>query len=236
MKAPFDDIIDLYSSNLSRAVEYDKQNIEFLQNFIIWLIGFSIGALYLLASNFLGFKEILSYGILKSILIMLSLSITFGIFSRVTLFFYLSAYNGNLFYIEGALSNKEMMTNEPQDVSREDRAEVLIDLLKFDFGIDESPVLPAYLAASPEDKLLIIEALKKRYTDMGIYAVKSYNNAFDHINAVMKTGLGFTNKELKSMTDTSGTKIRFLRNMSFGFLFFSCASFILSLIVLSIAY
>jgi hypothetical protein len=236
MRAPFDDVIDLYSSNLSRAVKYDKQNIEFLQNFMIWLIGFSIGALYILASNFLGFKEILTYGVLKSILIMLSMSITFGVSSRVALFFYQSVYNGNLFYIEGALSNKEMMTNEPEDVSKEDRVEILIDLLRFDFGIDESPVLPVYNAASKEDKLIIIEALRKRYTDMGVYALKSYNVAFNHINAVMKTGLGFTNSELKSMADTSGKKIRVLRNMSFGFLFLSCSSFIMSLTILSIAY
>jgi hypothetical protein len=119
MKRPFDTILELFRNNIARSTELANRNFEFLHQFTIWLLGFSIGAMYLIGSNFLNLKSVLSYGTIKAILIILAISVIAGILHRIFLFLYQVLYNTNVFYAEGAFSNETIMSQNPKDVSQE---------------------------------------------------------------------------------------------------------------------
>jgi hypothetical protein len=236
MKRPFETVLELFRNNLSRGIEIDKRNQDFLHQFTIWLLGFSMGALYLIASNFLNVKSIFSYWTVKSIIIILTTSVIAGISHRIFLYLFQVLYNSNVFYAEGAFSQEVIMEPNPIDVSNEMNVETLINLLKNDFDEDESQVLKLYSEANEDDKVFLIKLLQKKYTDIGEWAKRDYEIAFNHVNTVMKKAFGLTDKEIKKLSKLSSGKIRFYRYAQAISLYVSCGCFILALIVLAIAY
>lgn len=236
MKRPFDTIIDLYRDNLDQAVENDKHNHEFLHSFTIWIIGFSIGSLYLIMSNIMGIKDIIPYVFLKSLIVLLCISIIGGILHRIFLFFYQNEYNSNLFYVRGALSDIDIMQDNPIDVSNEADIKTLIDLLRDDFDQDESIVYKLYDEADDAGKEFLINALRKKYQKIGDWAVKDYKIAKDHVKDVMQKAFGMNEQEYAKATEVSASRIRTYRIWSFNMLYISYSSFVLSLILLAICY
>lgn len=236
MKRPFEAVLEIFRNNLSQAVDIDKSNHEFLHQFTTWLLSFSVGALYLIASNFTNLKSYLSYWTIKSIIIALTISIITGILHRIFLYLYQGIYNTNVFYAESALSNNMMMAVNPVDVSHENNIENLVELLKRDYGVDDSAIIGLYNNANDSRKEEILAFLRRKYQGTGDWAKKDYEIAFGHVNEVMKKTFGLTDKEISRASDMSSEKMRIFRYVFSYLLYVSCISFLAALLILAIAY
>ncbi len=236
MERPFDTVINYFSESLERTVKYDRQNHEFLHSFSIWILGFSLGGLSLLFSNFLDLKTHFSHTTLKTFICLLAVSIITGILHRLYLFAYQTEYNSNLFYIEGALSNRKIMPNDTTDISNESDINKIIDLLQDDFNEDLSYVLHDFEKADEAGKSILLKSVRDHYMRVADWASRDYQIAFDHINTVLKAGLGLSDKEIARASNVSGKRIRMLRIGYVTMLYLSYVSFIFSIILLSIIY
>jgi len=82
MKGPFETVTETFFENLDRLKENQRYNFSNSEKFMIWIVGFSIGGLFIIVSNLTQFNQSFSHNILKTILILLSISIISGIVYR----------------------------------------------------------------------------------------------------------------------------------------------------------
>lgn len=109
MKSPYDVIIETVRDNLSRSFENSKNNFSSLDKFIIWIVGYSTGATVLIISNFKYLDTVFPYCLLKTILLLLCISVGSGIAFRYALYLFQRLNQNIESYLIGAFSNEDVM-------------------------------------------------------------------------------------------------------------------------------
>ncbi|MET4082845.1 hypothetical protein ABIB40_002809 [Pedobacter sp. UYP30] len=163
MKRPFDTVKDFVFDNLDKTRENNRFIFEHTDKFMVWIVGFSIGGLSLIIINLNKFDKTFSHSFLKSILVLLVISIISGIVYRIAFYTYQVYYQQIEFYLEGAFSNKEFMEIEPDDLTEETDIKEVIRRLKEDFGEDVSNMFSIYEKSDEERKLFLLNDLKSHY-------------------------------------------------------------------------
>lgn len=234
MKRPFEDLIETISENLVKMNENENKNLEFIQQYLVWMIGFSTGALYLLISNVVNFKGIFSYGVIKAIIIFLSISVVCGIISRFAFILYQAEVNNSLFFLKESFSNKKRIPDTFEDISTETDAKKIVDLLKYYFDEDLTFAFDLYNNSDERGQIILLESFKKTYQNLTEWAKRDYELALAFIDDTMKKAYRYSDKEIKRIKTHS--YIRLFRSASFNLLFLSGLSFIVSLLIMVSAY
>jgi hypothetical protein len=238
MKRPSDTIRDFCFDNLEKSLENQRFNFSNSEKFMLWIVGFSIGGLSIIVTNLTEFNQIFKYSITKTVLILLVISIVFGIFYRLAFYLYQIKFQGVEFYLRGALSNPEtVMQINTEDISEIDDINEIVHLIKIDFGDDKSNLLEVYTNVDEATKAQIIQDLKEYYLRMGEWAKKDYELGMTYIKDIYKNALGVSQKKIDKIADSYSAK----SFQIFGFITISCLiisllSFVFVLIILCIKY
>ena len=237
MKRPFDIVRQMFLKNLARTRENSKFNFEQSDKFMVWIVGFSIGGLSLIATNLTQFSEAFNHNTIKAILILLAISIITGIVYRWFFFLYQVQYQTTEFYFEGAFSEEEFMEIEPNDLSNETDIKEVVRRLKDDYGEDLSYILEIYEAVDKERQNFLLEDLKKHYNKVGLWAKKEYEFAMDYAKDTYQKAFGLSHKRIdKLFNSNTPFKLKlygWITSISF---FISCATFIAVIIILCSKY
>lgn len=237
MRTPFEEVIEACRENLDIAVENDKTAQQFLDSFTIWILGFSIGSLAIILGNIEKIIQYFSYWTVKGVIVLLVLSIISGIIHRILLFDLKNKYNQSLFYVRGALSNRDIMQTEIIDVSNIDSIEDIVRLLKLDFNMDLNKELEFHKNLTSErDKQIHLKTLIKLYQETNIWAKTSFDNGLQYITKIMKDVHMFNGKGYGENIESKNPNLRRLDIIQTLCLYFSCLCFISAILVLVIWY
>lgn len=237
MKRPFEFVLETFMGNLDKVRENQKNNFNNFEKFMTWIVGFSIGGLTIIVTNLTQFSQAFSHNTIKTILILLSISIISGIFYRW--FFYLLQiqYQSIEFYLQGAFSTQEIMETDPDDLSNENDIKEVIRRLKFDFGEETSFVLDEYIKSNEDGKLFLLNNLKEYYKKTGENVKREYKSAMDYAKGIYKDAFGLSDKVANKMFEpNSSGKFKLFNWLTSIALLISCISFILVVIILCIKY
>lgn len=240
MKRPFDTVREAIFELMQNHKQHSKELIEQIDKLLLWVVGFSIGGLSLIVSNLATFSKGFNYGILKSILILLSISIISGIVFRIACYF-IQIYNNQInVYIESVYSDKEFMEIEPEDLTSETNINEVLRRLQVDFGEDASKILSAYSSVDLSNATnynYLLNDLKEHYKKIGEWAKRDYEIAIEFAKDTMQKAYGYSAKQIDRIIDDNtsakwqiGVKVAY-----FSFLV-SCITFISVIVILCVTY
>jgi len=237
MKRPFDTIRDIFFENLEKSKENQRYNFSNSEKFMVWIVGFSIAGLSIIVTNLSEFNQTFSYCVIKTILILLSLSIISGIIYRWAFYFYQIHYQSIEFYLRGAFSNPDIMETDPADLTNEKDIKEVARRLKSDFGEDVSFVLETYEKSNDKGREFLLNDLKEHYKKVGEWAKMDFEAAIAYVKDTYRSAFGLSNKRIDSLfkANTSNSLKTFGWITTVAFLI-SCISFISVIIILCIAY
>lgn len=237
MKSPFDTVTETFFGNLDKVKENQRYNFNNSERFMIWIVGFSIGGLSLIASNMTQLNQIYNHCTIKLILNLLALSIFSGIIYRWFFYLFQIQYQNIEFYLQGAFSNKEMMAIEPKDLTNEEDVKEVLRRLKNDFGEDASFIMEDYTKLNDEGKLFLLNDLKKHYKRVGEHVKDEYKLSFDYAKKVYKDAFGLTSKKVnKLFNSNTSKKFKLYGWITTIALLISCLSFLIVVLILCIKY
>lgn len=237
MKTPYEEIIAYFRENLDVAIENDKSAQNFLDSFTIWLLGFSVGSIALLIGNIEDVTKYYSYWVVKSIIVLLVLSIIAGVLHRMLLFNLKTKYNQTLFYVRGALSDKNIMQTEIVDISQIVDIEELVERLKLDFDLDHTKELEIYRTLEDDKrKEILFTSLVNHYQRTNQWAKTSFDNGMNYIMELMNNVYLYKGKDYKGIMNSKHPNLKRLDIIQTLCLYFSCLCFILAAIILMIWY
>jgi len=237
MKRPFDTVKEIFADNLERSREDTKFMFEQADKFMVWIVGFSIGGLSLIVSNIINLDKKFNYYSIKSILILLAISIITGIIYRIAFSIFQAKFRETEFYIEGAFSNKEIMNINPDDLSQEVDIKQIIKKINDDYGEDLSYILPIYENANQQYKDFIIEDLKRYYKKTGEWVKEDWNFSINYAKEVYKKAFGFSDSKIDKVFNEDASKLlKFWRRIVAVSFYTSCISFFIVIILLCATY
>jgi hypothetical protein len=235
MKGPFETVTETFFENLDRLKENQRYNFSNSEKFMIWIVGFSIGGLFIIVSNLTQFNQSFSHDILKTILILLSISIISGIVYRWAFYLFQIQYQNIEFYLQGAFSNKEIMDTNPDDLSSETDIKEVVRRLKIDFGEDASFVLEDYSKVNDAGKLFLLNDLKAHYKKVGKSVKEEFEFAMNYAKDTFKRAFGLSDKRIEKLFNSNTAKKLKAYGWTIAIAFFiSCLSFITVLVILCI--
>ncbi len=238
MKRPFDSVKEIFLENIKNSKETSKFIFEHADKLMMWIVGFSIGGLSLIIVNFSDLNSKFTYCTLKSILILLIVSIILGIIYRISFYLYQVKYKQSEMVMENAFSDKELMLINAPELSETIEYKEIITRIKLDFGKDLTYLLAIYESAEPKGKAILLESLKKYYTEFGIWAKNDYEEAISFSKYVYKQAFGYSDKYIekifsKTFKPNSLKVYSWTSIISFSL---SCVSFMAVLLVLCLNY
>ena len=237
MKRPYESIKEVFFENLDKVKENQRSNYEFLDKYMLWVVGFSITALGIIVTKLTEFGKEYDHSIIKIILILLSTSIISGIIYRLAFYFWQVQYQRIEFYLQGAFSDKEIMDTDPDDLINENDIKEVIRRIKNDYGEDLSHELVLYDKAPPNIKQLILDDLKTHYRKTGEWAKRDFEFGMDYVKSIYKTALGVSQKRIdKLFTEQKPTKLKIYGWTTFIAFLLCCLCFIAVIIILCISY
>ncbi len=237
MKRPFEAVRELVFDSLERTRENNRFIFEHSDKFMVWIVGFSIGGLSLIVINLSKFDKTLSHTLLKSILVLLAISIVSGIVYRVAFYSYQIYYQQKEFYLEAAFSNKEFMEIEPDDLVEETDIKVVIRRLREDFGEDVSDMLNIYEHSDEDRKLFLLNNLKSHHKRTGEWAKKDFELAIEYTKDTFQKAFGLSKERVDTLfADNAHIKLKVAAWITTVSFFLSCLSFVVVIIILCIAY
>lgn len=232
MKSPYDVIIETVRDNLPRSFENSKNNFSSLDKFITWIVGYSTGATVLIISNFKDLDTVFPYYLLKTILLLLCISVGSGIAFRYVLYL-LQSLNQNIEnYLIGAFSNEDVMGVDVDSLRNETDIKKMINALKVDFDLDYTFVLQGWASLPETEKQLIIEDVKNRHAGMADYTKKSLQLGIETVRDNFKQAYGFSEKEIEKLFTPNNTgKLKTFRRAVNYLFWISSGSFLIVLIL-----
>ena len=237
MKRPSEAVKEVCFENLKRTRENTKFIFEHSDKFIVWIVGFSLGGISLIVSNPSKVDKVISYTLMKSILILLTTSIIFGIFYRITYYLYQIYYQQIEFFIESSFSNKKFMEIETDDLTNETDIKEVIRRLKEDFGEDLFYIFDIYDQSNLKTKEFLLNDLKSHYKKTGEWAKKDFELGIEFVKDTLKTAFGFSEKKFTQIfNEKISTKLKVYSWLTTTFFFLTCLSFIAVVIIFCITY
>ena len=237
MKRPSEMIRDFFFENLEKSLENQRYNFSNSEKFMLWITGFSIGGLSIIVTNLTQFNQIFEYCVVKTILILLSISILFGIIFRWFFYKYQSQYQGIEFYLRGAFSNQDVMEIDPDDLSDENDIKEIVRRFKIDFDEDLSAFIQVYNNLGETGRSEMKNDLKDYYKRLGEWAKKDYEAGISYVKETYKNAFGISEKKVDKLFEKNSSKplkiSGFITSLA---LIISCLAFFLVIIILCIAY
>jgi hypothetical protein len=188
--------LKIYSEVILQQRKDYKEDFKQAQEFIIWIVGFSVGGLYLLFSNIEKTQIEFGHCLLKLFIIFLTTSITFGAIYRLSITVYREYLRRASFYLEGAFSAENVMPVNGKDISSETDIKIVVNKIKEDFGEDMSALLGNYSELDISAQHVVLASLKDHYKKLAEWAQKYYDFALEYVKTVFKNAFGMTEKVL----------------------------------------
>lgn len=228
MKTPFEHASSTFKENLEQGAEQDRSAQQFLDGFMIWIIGFSVGSIALLIGNIENLSKQYDYWMIKLILVSLALSIIGGILHRILLFDFKNKYNTTVFQVLSCLPKKDIMNIFPVDTSSIKSMEELIYVFQRDYGLDYTREMQLYNSIETEHgKKVIFNNLLERYTWTNQWAVRAHEEALQSMQKLLtEFGLYVPQKE-----DAKSPDFQKLNKIQAYVLYASCLFFILAIVI-----
>lgn len=235
MKGPFETVTEIFFENLDKVKENQRYNFNNSEKLMIWIVGFSIGGLSIIVTNLTQFNQSFSHCTIKTVLILLSISIVSGILYRWSFYLFQIQYQNVEFYLQGAFSNKEIMEINPDDLTDETDIKEVVRRLKIDFDEDASFVLNDYLKVNDAGKLFLLNDLKAHYKKVGDSVKAEYDLAIKYVKQTFKEAFGLSDKKTdKLFKPKTAKKLKFYGWSTAIAFIVSCLSFISVVIILCI--
>lgn len=233
MKGPFEVLTNTMFENLTIQRENQRFNFNYLDNFMIWIVGFAIGGLSIIAANLTALNKLLDHHVIKIILILLTVSIVSGIIYRWSFYLYQVYYQNFEFYLRGAFSNKEMMEIDPEEIKDEKDIKEVVRRLKTDFGEDASFILDTYKSLNTEGKEMLLADFKNHYQRIAKSVKEEYILALAYTKDTFVKGFGISEKRYdQAFTQNSAPYLKFYRTLSGVAYVLSTISFIIVILIL----
>lgn len=237
MKSPFETVTEIFFESLEGHKENQRHNFDRSDKFMLWIVGFSVGGISLIAYNLSQFNQSFSHTTIKTILILLSVSIVTGIIYRWFFYLYQVQYQLIEFYLQGAFSNKEMMEMDPDDLTSETDIKEVVRRLNSDYGEDASFVLEDYQKATDAGKEFLLQDLKKHYRKVGEHVKKEYEFSMNYAKGVFKRAFGLSDKHADNLFQAQPTrKFKLYGKITAMAFTISCLAFISVIVILCIKY
>lgn len=237
MKRPFETIRETFFENLDKLKENQRYNFSHLDKYMVWIVGFAIGGLSIIVTNLTQFNQLFSHSVVKTTLILLTISIVSGILYRWAFFLWQIQYQSIEFYLQGAFSDKEFMETDPENLTNETDIKEVVRRIKTDFGEDVSYILPIYEQVNDASKQYLLSDLKNHYKRTGEWAKKDFEFAITYVKGIYKTAFGLSQKRIEKLFNSKSTKKLKLWGWTTAVTFLlACLSFITVVIILSAAY
>jgi hypothetical protein len=237
MKSPFDSVTEIFSEYLEKLNANQKSNFDRSDKFMLWIVGFSIGGVSLIVTNIAQFNKAFTHGTIKSILILLSVSIISGIVYRWFFYLYQIQYQNVEFYLQGAFTDKEMMEIDPDDLTNETDIKEVVRRLKADYDEDVSFIIEDYNKITDEGKFFLLKDLIKHYKRVGEQVKKEYEFAMNYSICVFKDAFGLSDKQVEKIKKPRTSKnMRLYSKITAIAFFISCSSFVSVITILCVKY
>ncbi|MFN4151227.1 MAG: hypothetical protein ACK4IX_09810 [Candidatus Sericytochromatia bacterium] len=191
MKRPFDFVTELSLKTLNKSKENFIYNFEQLDKILIWILGFSIGAISLIVSNIIDLKIIYCSSLIKQILFLLCISIVFGIVYRISSLLYLIKYQKIIFFLEEAFSLNEMMLVEKEKLNVKINIHEIHQKIKTGFNKDYSDIIDLYNKTENErQKSIYLDYLIDEYNRLVIWSKNEYNYSINYVKTTLGKAFG----------------------------------------------
>jgi hypothetical protein len=237
MQGPFETITETFFENLDKLKENQRYNFERSEKFMLWIVGFSIGGISLIATNLTEFNKLFTHFTLKTVFILLIISIISGIIYRWAFYLFQIQYQTVEFYLQGAFSNKKTMAMDPKDLTNETDIKEVLRRLKIDYDEDASFILEDYNKVTPEGKAFLLNDIKKHYKKVGDNVKKEYDFAINYSKETFQKAFGFSDKRINKMFDPiNPKKLKVLARITTVAFILCCLSFVTVIVVLCIKY
>lgn len=237
MKRPSELIRDFLFENLEKSLENQRYNFSNSEKFMLWIIGFSIGGLSIIITNLTQFNQIFEYCTIKTILILLSISILSGIIFRWFFYKYQIHYQGIEFYLRGAFSNQDVMEIDPDDISDENDIKEIARRFKIDFDVDLSAFIKVYNNLDEVGRSEMINDLKNYYKRLGEWVKNDYEAGLSFVKETYKKAFGLSDKKVNKLFESSSSNsLKISGFFTSASLIISCLSFFSVIIILCISY
>jgi len=240
MKNPFILLREISLENFEKTknnVQIIFQNIE---KFILWIVGFSVGAIGIIISNFETFLKYFNHCELKKSLILFVASLIFGIFNRYSIIMFQTYFQHIENFIRLSLTNYDFPELEPENIENESDIITLINYFKNDYDLDYSHFYNNYIIADAIEQKNIISKLKKDHNELGKIYNKLYFDGLENVRGIYKQAFDLSEEKSKKLFYQPHSKVAMKFNIwkylvDFFFIF-SCLFFVLGVINLIISF
>jgi hypothetical protein len=237
MKRPFDTVRQMFLKNLSKTRENSRSNFEQLDKFMVWIVGFSIGGVSILATNLSQFTRAYNHDLVKIILILLSISIITGIIYRWSFYLFQVEYQAAEFYFESAFADEDFMQIDPDDLSEEKDYKEVVRRLKEDYGEDHSNLINIYENSDNDKRKFLLSDLIRHYHKVGEWAKKDFEIAVEYAKDTYQKAFGLSAKKIdKIFNSSSAFWLRVYSKVTSVAFLISCISFVAVLVLICVKY
>lgn len=199
MKNPFELIREIEFNNLDNSQINFRINISNIENFILWIVGFTITGIGLIVANLDKLKKEIAFENLQSILVFLIAALFFGIFNRYAIFRLLIVSQNIENYVKLSLSNFDFPEISPDKLPDNITFEELIDRFKFDYDLDYSRYIEQFNLLNQLEKDRSFADLKTRYLEIGEFLHKTYNEGLENIRDIYKEAYGLSDHKSRKI-------------------------------------
>lgn len=209
MKRPFESLTEGLVNNLERQRENQLYNFSNSEKFLIWIVGFSIGGLSIIFANLPTLKECYSEDVLKTVLILLAISILSGMIYRWTFYKFQLYYLNIEFYLKGAFSKNEMMQINPINLAEVMDVNYIVYCLNKDYDLDYNYILENYNNLGREQQIKTINELKMIYNQNAESVKREYDFTVDYIAETYAKAFGYKKEFIeRKMQESSAKRFR----------------------------
>lgn len=195
MEKPFDTILRKVYGNLEKTEKNFILNFNQNDKILVWIVGFSVTALTLIVSKITDLNKTYDKGILKTVLLLLIITVISGIIYRIFALLFMTKYQNRMFFLEGAFSMEKIMPTKVPDLTEINDIHEIYQIIKSDFDFDYSDVIQLYNSTeNPESKKYYLDYLKSEHKRIGEWAKNNYEYGIKYVKSVFKDTFGFSDK------------------------------------------
>lgn len=186
------------------VIEKTQENFIFnfnqMDKILVWVVGFCVVGITIIVSEITKLAEVYSSSSLKTVLILLTVSIVTGIIYRISALIFLTKYQNILFYLQAAFSHEKSMPSEVKAFQNQNDIQEIYQRIKNDFDFDYSVILKKYQKSiTSESKRKYTEYLRSEYFRLVEWSSNQYEYADNYIKEVFKEGLNYSDKKIEKI-------------------------------------
>lgn len=232
-------------SSFNTSIDTTKSILDYNDKFIVWIVGFAITTITLLIANSSKLSIIVTENSIKITIILLSISLLFGIIFRLLAFTLLRYFSEIIIFIETALSTEyEFPDMDNDDIERINKSNdfnyILSQISDAGGNIPENTII-LYRNSDDVNKKILLDSFKSHYADQIVFNKKHFDTAMEFIFDTYRKGLDISESEFHSLMKNGNSVTskhyrlidRYLIPYSF---FISCISFLIAIGIIITSY